>query len=823
MLKPSIPNKKMKRGHLFILLLCMLCADLLSQTQNHDFADIIRNPEKSIQRYKKRLENKEQADSLKNDLTYKLAVSYYQKGLYKPDRIHLSKGKRRYFEAAKKLFEQLETKKGYQINSLFRKGLCDIGLYQFDSAYRSFSKLITFNPLIPEAYYFKAMSYEFSYSKKDTAAYYRLIEEMNAMILVTSDTVSLVRLARATDNLQQFFPCRVFDNYSYPKIADFIGIHPRTYALEVSGGLYDLDTILMPVLNKSLYDIWAKVKLFYWDFTTQMYQEKIMAYEDFMQAKDIRSVLEIPDSIGVQSFELSTLKELHGMWDKKDEVYSHNYKKTEVSCSSIYVCPAFLEVIKGLTYLDKIFIDSIKTGDLEAGFISSARGSILLDTRPPRYFKNKVMESKVVLKDQFNGTSTQSELIARPYLEIKDNEQQWKIIDYELTCLIRGQIYKCSVKNKEFPVEAIALLYKLQKGSMVCVDYIKAVNKRNDTCYLNSISIKIKPEPKYLFSFLDSSLTQGQQCFTHNILFNKHAIKQESYPLLDSLVFFLKRNRDITLEIGANGLLKGEEFSSEQSTQKRAESIADYFAEKGISKARLIPRGYGDKKKRISEQQIDRAKTEKEKQALQALNFYVTFKVLEERVDKKQILLEETLDDLTQKMDTNPKDTNLYNHRGLIRIKLEDYRGAIEDYTRAIELKPCDTSYVRRGYCNYMLDSVQDALRDYKQATALNPMYVIAHNNIGVYYADLGNYTEAVKEYNIAIGYSPQDTLLYYNRAFSKEGLNDFEGAIQDDDKAIELGAKDADVYTNRKRVEIKLFNKRRAFFYIWLILTGNG
>jgi lipoprotein NlpI len=57
-----------------------------------------------------------------------------------------------------------------------------------------------------------------------------------------------------------------------------------------------------------------------------------------------------------------------------------------------------------------------------------------------------------------------------------------------------------------------------------------------------------------------------------------------------------------------------------------------------------------------------------------------------------------------------PKNAQAYNNRGLSRLKTQNYHGAIEDYTKAIELNPtCDTAYNRRGYAKYMMHDSQGA------------------------------------------------------------------------------------------------------------------
>ena len=67
----------------------------------------------------------------------------------------------------------------------------------------------------------------------------------------------------------------------------------------------------------------------------------------------------------------------------------------------------------------------------------------------------------------------------------------------------------------------------------------------------------------------------------------------------------------------------------------------------------------------------------------------------------------------------------------LSMIALGNYRQAIEDYSRAIEIKP--------GYAD-------------------------AYNNRGIAYNSLGNYRQAIEDYNRAIEIKPDFADAYYNR-----------------------------------------------------------
>ncbi len=88
-----------------------------------------------------------------------------------------------------------------------------------------------------------------------------------------------------------------------------------------------------------------------------------------------------------------------------------------------------------------------------------------------------------------------------------------------------------------------------------------------------------------------------------------------------------------------------------------------------------------------------------------------------------------------------------------------DYKEAIEDYNRAIEIDPkYAETYCNRGVARYHLGDKQGALKDLNKAIELNQRYAVS----------------------------------YYNRGIVKNNLGDKQGAIEDLNKAGELGLKQA-------------------------------
>lgn len=78
--------------------------------------------------------------------------------------------------------------------------------------------------------------------------------------------------------------------------------------------------------------------------------------------------------------------------------------------------------------------------------------------------------------------------------------------------------------------------------------------------------------------------------------YNKSTIKEESYPVLDAIVEYLNVKSSISVELSAHTDSRGSDSYNMNLSKKRAKSVVDHLVSKGIAKARLTPKGYGETK-----------------------------------------------------------------------------------------------------------------------------------------------------------------------------------------------------------------------------------
>lgn len=214
-----------------------------------------------------------------------------------------------------------------------------------------------------------------------------------------------------------------------------------------------------------------------------------------------------------------------------------------------------------------------------------------------------------------------------------------------------------------------------------------------------------------------------------------------------------------------------------------------------------------------------------------------------------------------------------YYNLGALRVKLGDIKGAIKDYTKAIEINPSfavaygnrGDSWRREGDCKKAINDFNEALRinpenqiirmvsyggrgwclaeqgDKKQAIEelneaglaavnignddvaisilskvleLEPTNFLAYWHRGAAYDNSGNYQKAIEDHNLALKYKPNNNTgiaIYNNRGKSRLQLGDAQRAIEDFNQAISIDQKFVFAYQGRGYAYSQLGNSKKA------------
>lgn len=134
------------------------------------------------------------------------------------------------------------------------------------------------------------------------------------------------------------------------------------------------------------------------------------------------------------------------------------------------------------------------------------------------------------------------------------------------------------------------------------------------------------------------------------------------------------------------------------------------------------------------------------------------------------------------------EDEIAYFYRGFSRSSVGQYKEAIEDYDKTIELNQNNKNiYSNRGNCKYNIQQYKEAIKDYDKAIELNPNNEKAYYNKGLAKARLKLHEESVECYNKAIDLNQEYYKAYFNRYISQYNLKEYEKAIKDYKKLIDV------------------------------------
>jgi len=96
----------------------------------------------------------------------------------------------------------------------------------------------------------------------------------------------------------------------------------------------------------------------------------------------------------------------------------------------------------------------------------------------------------------------------------------------------------------------------------------------------------------------ESTWERGSDGFLLNLYYdlNAHEPKASSLPDLKKLLKTLRQNPDFQVEIGSHTDSRGSDRYNLELSQRRAESVVEWLSKQGVSRERLIPKGYGETK-----------------------------------------------------------------------------------------------------------------------------------------------------------------------------------------------------------------------------------
>ncbi|MBI2901738.1 MAG: protein kinase [Planctomycetes bacterium] len=138
-------------------------------------------------------------------------------------------------------------------------------------------------------------------------------------------------------------------------------------------------------------------------------------------------------------------------------------------------------------------------------------------------------------------------------------------------------------------------------------------------------------------------------------------------------------------------------------------------------------------------------------------------------------------------------------NRGMLHLHAKDLDKALEDFERAIELRPkASLGYNRRAAVHLAKGNASDAIGDYTRAIDLNPKYFWGYFNRGKIYRQVQQHRPAIHDFTEAARLQPNLAAAYAERGHCHYALQAWGAAIEDFERA---GALDAALKSQLKSV----------------------
>ncbi len=132
-----------------------------------------------------------------------------------------------------------------------------------------------------------------------------------------------------------------------------------------------------------------------------------------------------------------------------------------------------------------------------------------------------------------------------------------------------------------------------------------------------------------------------------------------------------------------------------------------------------------------------------------------------------------------------------YAARAYQRSQQKNWKGAIEDYTKAIAIDSANKDYYyNRGIVKENVKDWEGAQKDYIKAISIKEDFVKAWFSHGNVSSKLNQLSEAIEDYTVVLFYDPNNASAYYNRGICTHRLNKGRNGCEDILKAEELGFK---------------------------------
>ncbi len=153
--------------------------------------------------------------------------------------------------------------------------------------------------------------------------------------------------------------------------------------------------------------------------------------------------------------------------------------------------------------------------------------------------------------------------------------------------------------------------------------------------------------------------------------------------------------------------------------------------------------------------------------------------------------------DFNKALQINKNDHQAYANRGKAKDELGDLTGALEDLSKAIELNPEESGYyIHRSNTKVKMRNLQGAIDDCSKAIKIKPKDATLYaHRAGIYKMD-SKFDKSIEDFSMAIKLDPDYSLYYLHRAQLFNDQKKTDSANKDINKAISLEPKNVKYIT---------------------------
>lgn len=195
-----------------------------------------------------------------------------------------------------------------------------------------------------------------------------------------------------------------------------------------------------------------------------------------------------------------------------------------------------------------------------------------------------------------------------------------------------------------------------------------------------------------------------------------------------------------------------------------------------------------------------------------AIELRPTATVLAARATARLIIgqISGAIEDFSRAIQLSPEYHYAWYQRGIAYTRLRSDSAAVADFSRALEIKPNDPqSHFDRANALLLLNQYDGAIADYDKALALHPGSIVVHHNRGLALSQRKDYSRALIDFDVVLSVDSNDTQALVLRGFAREQLGNNDGALADFDRAIRIDPQNIPALLNRGAVLLSISEDR--------------